>query len=149
MTLKMKSKFIYVLLLLLLLTGCSVDKTPADFQNKPSYSQSASSDTGSSDSTNQTDKDKAKKTITLLTTSGVVTVKMFGPVFVNYDKQISEVGADGRKHVIEPSWLSRGNKIIVTGIRRDENFIAKKYSRTPFHLCELITGIDENGYITT
>ena len=95
------------------------------------------------------DKDKAKKTITLLTTGGVVTVKMFGPVFVNYDKQISEVGADGHKHVIEPSWLSRGNKIIITGIRRDENFVAKKYSRTPFHLCELITGIDENGYITT
>ena len=95
------------------------------------------------------DKDKTKKTITLLTTGGVVTVKMFGPVFVNYDKQISEVGTDGHKHVIEPSWLSRGNKIIVTGIRRDENFVAKKYSRTPFHLCELITGIDENGYITT
>lgn len=95
------------------------------------------------------DKDKAKKTITLLTTGGVVTVKMFGPVFVNYDKQISEVGADGHKHVIEPSWLSRGNKIIITGIRRDENFVAKKYSRTPFHLCELITGIDENGNITT
>ena len=31
----------------------------------------------------------------------------------------------------------------------DENFVAKKYSRTPFHLCELITGIDENGNITT
>lgn len=95
------------------------------------------------------DKDKTKKTITLLTTGGVVTVKMFGPVFTNYDKQISEVGADGKKHVIEKSWVSRGNKIIITGIRREDSFIAKKYSRTPFHLCELITGIDENGYITT
>ena len=61
MKLEFKSKFIYLLLLSLLLTGCSVDKTPADSQNKPSYSQSASSDIGSSDSTNQTDKDKAKK----------------------------------------------------------------------------------------
>lgn len=94
------------------------------------------------------DKDKAKKTVTLLTTSGVVTVKIFGDAFTHYDKQISEKGADGVKHVIEKSWLSRGNKIIVTGIRRDSDFICKKYKNTPYHLVELITSID-NGYIKT
>ena len=95
------------------------------------------------------DRDKAKKTVTLLTTSGVVTVKIYGDVFTHYDKQISERGADGKKHVIEKSWFSRGNKIIVTGIKRDDMFLAKKYSRTPYHLVELITHIDNNGYIQT
>ena len=93
------------------------------------------------------DRDKLKKTVTLLTTSGVVMVKIYGDVFTHYDKQISEKGADGKKHVIEKSWLSRGNKIIVTGIRRDNDFLAKKYSRTPWHLVELITQVNENGTI--
>ena len=95
------------------------------------------------------DKDKAKKTVTLLTTEGVVTVKIFGAVFTHYDKQISERGADGKKHVIEKSWLSRGNKIIVTGIKQSDGFLAKKYNRTPYHLVELITGVNPDGTLLT
>ena len=67
----------------------------------------------------------------------------------HYDRQISEKRPDGTKKVVEKSWLGRGNKIIVTGIRRDSDFIAKKYKNTPHHLVELITSIDENGYIKT
>lgn len=95
------------------------------------------------------DKDKNKKTVVLLTNDSVVTVKIFGDAFTHYDRQISEKGADGVKHVKEKSWLARGNKIIVTGIRREDNFIAKKYKNTPHHLVELITSIDDNGYIKT
>lgn len=95
------------------------------------------------------DKDKAKKTVTLLTTDGVVTVKIFGQVFTHYDKQISEKGADGKKHVIEKSWLSRGNKIIVTGIKQSDGFLAKKYNRTPYHLVELISEVREDGSLIT
>lgn len=95
------------------------------------------------------DKDKNKKTVTLLTTDGVVTVKIFGAVFTHYDKQISEKGADGKKHVIEKSWLSRGSKIIVTGIKQSDGFLAKKYSRTPYHLVELITDVREDGTLVT
>lgn len=94
------------------------------------------------------DKDKAKKTVTLLTTSGVVNVKIFGGAFSHYDKQLSERGADGKKHVTEPSWFSRGNKVIATGIRRGDNFICKKYKRTPWHLIELIEEVDDEGYLT-
>ena len=94
-------------------------------------------------------KNKTKKTVTLLTTTGVVTVKIFGNVFSSYDKQISEKGADGKKHVIEKSWFSRGNKIIVTGIRRGDNFIAKKYKNTPYPLVELITQVNEDGTVRT
>ena len=95
------------------------------------------------------DRDKNKKLVTLLTKTGVVTVKIYGDAFTHYDKQISERGADGKKHVIEKSWFSRGNKIIVTGIKQEDGFLAKKYSRTPYHLVELITNIDNNGSIET
>ena len=94
------------------------------------------------------DKDKAKKTVTLLTEEGVVVIKIYG-VFQNYDKQISEKGADGHKHVLRKSEFSRGNKIIITGVRDGEHdFRAKKYSRTPYHLVETIESIDENNNIT-
>ena len=93
------------------------------------------------------DRDKAKKTVTLLTTRGVVTVKIFGQVFSMYDKQISERGADGKKHVIEKSMFSRGNKIIVSGVRDGDSFRAKKYSKTSWHLVEQITDVSENGQI--
>ena len=96
------------------------------------------------------DKDKAKKTITLLTNDGVVTVKIFGDAYTNYDKQISEKRPDGTKKIVEKSFFSRGNKIIVTGIRKDEtNFLAKKYSKTPYSLVEKITYIREDGTIET
>jgi DNA polymerase-3 subunit alpha len=93
------------------------------------------------------DRDKAKKTVTLLTTSGVVTVKIFGGVFAAYDKQISERGADGKKHVIRKSEFARGNKIIVIGVRDGDSFRAKKYSRTPHHLVETIVGVNSDGTI--
>ena len=95
------------------------------------------------------DRDKSKKTVTLLTTSGVVTVKIFGGVFSNYDKQISEKGPDGKKHVIQKSMFSRGNKIIVCGVRDGDSFRAKKYSKTPFHLVEQIVEVNKNGTMIT
>ena len=95
------------------------------------------------------DKDKNKKTVTLLTNDSVVTVKIFGDAFTHYDRQISEKRPDGTKKIIEKSMLARGNKIIVTGIRKEENFICKKYKSTPYPLVEQITSIDENGYIKT
>ena len=91
------------------------------------------------------DRDKAKKTVTLLTTRGVVTVKIFGAVFSNYDKQISERRADGKKHVIRKSEFARGNKIIVSGVRDGDSFRAKKYSRTTWHLVETIETINDDG----
>ena len=88
------------------------------------------------------DRDKAKKTVNLLTTTGVVTVKVYG-AFEQYDKQISVRGADGKKHVIEKSIFTKGNKLIVTGVRQEDSFTAKVYSKTPWHRVEQI--IDVNG----
>lgn len=96
------------------------------------------------------DKNKMKKTVTLLTKNGVVTVRIFGDVFTHYDKQISEKNpVTGKKKVVEKSIFSRGNKIIVTGIRRGDEFLAKKYAKTPYHLVELIEEINEDGTLIT
>ena len=95
------------------------------------------------------DKNKNKNTVTILTTTGVVDVKIYANQFSIFDKQISVMGADGHKKVIEKSWFSRGNKIIFTGIRRENNFIPKKYKNTSYHLVELITNIDDKGMLTT
>ena len=76
-------------------------------------------------------------------------VKIYANQFSIFDKQISAMGVDGHKKVIEKSWFSRGNKIIFTGIRRENNFIPKKYKSTPYHLVELITNIDDKGLLTT
>ena len=93
------------------------------------------------------DRDKGKKMVTVLTREGVVNVRVFGEVFSYYDKQISERGADGKKHVIEKSTFSRGNKIIITGIRRENEFVMKKYKNTPYHGIELITKVNEDGTV--
>lgn len=93
------------------------------------------------------DRDKNKNLVTLLTLSGVVTVKIYGDIFSQYDKQISEKDSNGKKHILEKSWFSRGNKIIVTGIKRENIFLVKKYKNTPYHLVELIEKIDDNGNV--
>lgn len=94
------------------------------------------------------DKNKNKNTVTILTTTGVVDVKIYANQFTAYDKQISVMGADGHKKVIEKSWFTRGNKIIFTGIRRENNFIPKKYKNTQYSVIELITDINDDGYVS-
>lgn len=96
------------------------------------------------------DKNKNKNTVTLLTKGGVVQVKIFGQVYSHYDKQISEIGVDGKKKVLEKSMFTKGNKLVINGVRQGEQFLAKKYKSTPYHLVELITYVDPaDGYIET
>ena len=95
------------------------------------------------------DRDKNKKTVTLLTKTGVVTVKIYGQVFATYDRQVSEKTPDGKKRVLEKSAFSRGNKIVVCGVRMGDEFLAKKYKSTPHHLVEIITEVTDNGIALT
>ena len=67
-----------------------------------------------------------------------------------FSKQISFKNEEtGKKTVIEKSWFKRGNKIIVTGIRRGDMFIGKKYKSTPYHFIELIEEVNEDGTAIT
>lgn len=90
-------------------------------------------------------KNKTKSTVTILTTTGVVNVKFRKEYFAMFDKQISERGADGVKHVVEKSWFNRGNMIVVTGIRSGDDFVSKKYASTGGHQLYRINEILENG----
>jgi DNA polymerase-3 subunit alpha len=62
-------------------------------------------------------------------------------------KQISEKQADGTKKVREKGWFTRGTKVMVTGFRRDDMFVAKTYKNTPTHQLYKITKVDEYGNI--
>ena len=93
------------------------------------------------------DKDKNKGNVILLTTDGVVTVKVWKNQFAVWDKTISKRGADGVKHVIENSWFKKGTKLIITGVRRGDNFIPKKYKNCSHPLFEKVIEINDRGFI--
>jgi DNA polymerase-3 subunit alpha len=93
------------------------------------------------------DKNKNKNSITLLTKYGVVNVKIYQAQYAKFDKQISEKLEDGTKKVMEKSWFSRGTKLVVTGMRRDDTFQLKKYKNTPYEVVEKIIYMDENGEV--
>ena len=90
-------------------------------------------------------KNKTKSTATLLTPDGVVEVKFRKEYFSLFDKQISERGSDGVKHVKEKSWFNRGNMIVVMGVRNGDNFVSKKYSSSGGHQLYHIDSIDNDG----
>ena len=94
------------------------------------------------------DKDKMHNTVTLLTPTGVVLVKIYKNQFAIYDKQLSQKGADGKKHVIESSWFKRGNKLMIQGIRRGSDFIPKKMKKSIFPIISKITNVSEDGELT-
>ena len=71
--------------------------------------------------------------VTLLTTTGVVNVKFSKEYYAMFKRQISQPQADGTKKVVERSWFKRGTKLMVTGFRRDDQFVGKTYSSTQTH----------------
>ena len=94
------------------------------------------------------EKNKLKNTITLLTQYGVVKVKIYKPQFVKYDKQSFIKNETGKKTITERSWFTRGNKLIIQGMRRGDNFIPKAYKSSPYKPITLISEIDyKNGTV--
>lgn len=94
-------------------------------------------------------KDRTKATVSLLTPNGVVEVKFRNEYFSMFDKRISSRGPDGVKHLVEKSWFDRGSMIMVTGIRRGDNFIPKKYSATLGHQLYKIDSVSKDGKTIT
>ena len=91
------------------------------------------------------DKSKMKNTVTLLTPTGVVNVKIYKNQYAGFDKQLSERGADGRKHVKEKSWFSRGTLLMVQGIKRGQDFIPKKRKDSFYPIISKIVGTHDDG----
>ena len=78
-------------------------------------------------------KNDNKASITLLTPSGVVTVKFTKEYYAQYKKQLSELQDDGSKKVTEKGWFKRGTMLLLTGYRRGDQFVTKTYKHTPTH----------------
>ena len=86
-------------------------------------------------------KNDNKSSISLLTTTGVVTVKFTREYYSMFKKQISQIQPDGTKKVVEKSWFKRGTMLIVTGYRRDDQFVGKTYANTQAHQLYKITDV--------
>lgn len=90
-------------------------------------------------------KDKTRSTITLLTDGNVLDIRFRPEYFSLFDKQISELQESGVKKVMEKSWFKRGSKLMITGYRRDSEFVPKKYASTPGHQLYQITRVNKDG----
>ena len=86
-------------------------------------------------------KNDTRHSITLLTTTGVVNVKFTRDYYAMYNRQISEVDKSGVKKVKEKGWFTRGTKLLITGYRRDDTFICKRYRNTSGHSLYKITEV--------
>ena len=87
--------------------------------------------------------------VSLLTESGVVNVKYYGGQFSFYDRQISVPNEKGGKKIVERSWFTRGNILLIHGIRRGDQFRPKVYKNTSYaHSTELVERVYDDGYMT-
>lgn len=91
-------------------------------------------------------KDKAKSTVYLLTTQGVVTVKFTKEYFSMFDRRISTIDSTtGKKKFLENSWFNRGSMIMVKGFRREDMFVSRNYAASAGHQLYRITQVFPNG----
>lgn len=84
------------------------------------------------------DKNKNNHTITVLTPEGVVSCKQWAGSFSHYDRQIKINGK-----IEEKSWFSRGNKLMLSGFRRGDQFVLKAPKGQ--HTINLITEVRSDG----
>ena len=91
-------------------------------------------------------KNDTRHSVTLLTVDGVVNVKFTRDYYAMFNRQLSEKDAEtGVKKVKEKGWFTRGTKLLVTGYRRDDTFVSKKYKNTGGHQLYLITEVENRS----
>lgn len=84
------------------------------------------------------DKNDNSHTVTLLTPTGVVTVKTWGGRFSFYNRQIKHNGK-----IVEKSWFTRGELLMFTGYRSNDLFILN--APKDQHTVNRITEIRDDG----
>ena len=88
-------------------------------------------------------KNDTRHSVTLLTVDGVVNVKFTRDYYAMFNRQLSEKDPEtGTKHVKEKGWFTKGTKLLITGYRRDDTFVSKKYKATGGHQLYLITEVE-------
>lgn len=94
-------------------------------------------------------KDDKHSTVMLLTTHGVVPVKFTKEYYAMYNRQISSLCDDNKMHITDKSWFARGTILMVTGYRREDTFVAKKYkSATSTHQLYRVQVVDNDIILT-
>ena len=87
-------------------------------------------------------KNDTRHSVTLLTVDGVVNVKFSRDYYAMFNRQLSEKNEQGVKKVKEKGWFTRGTKLLITGYRRDDTFVSKKYQKTGGHQLYMITEVE-------
>ena len=90
-------------------------------------------------------KNDTRHSITLLTADGVVNVKFTRDYYAMFNRQLSEKNEQGVKKVKEKGWFTRGTKLLITGYRRDDTFVSKKYKATGGHQLYKITNVENKN----
>ena len=70
-----------------------------------------------------TDTNNVRHTISLLTPEGIVDVKFYAGTYAQYNQRISTIDPNTQKKtVVDESWLKRGTRLLVYGIRKENMF---------------------------
>ena len=94
------------------------------------------------------DKSSYKHTVILLTPQGVVNVKCVAEQYSQYDKQISRLNKQTKKkEVVEKSWFKRGTKLIISGWRSGNQFLARSRQSEDKFAFYKINDIDDLGQL--
>ena len=93
------------------------------------------------------DRDKNKHIVTILTPTGVVPIKFYQGQFAFYDQTLSTIDEETeKKMVVENGWFSRGNKLLVTGFRRGDQFLPKRYKNSIYqHSVSKILSVNDDN----
>ena len=62
-----------------------------------------------------------------------------------FKKQVSEIQPDKTKKIIEKGWFTRGTMLMITGYRREQEFVGKTYSKTKGHQLYKIDAVSNSG----
>ena len=95
-------------------------------------------------------KNDSNHLVTVLTPDNeVVNIRLNNETYAFYKQQISEQINKGKKVekvVKDKSWFERGSLLIITGYRRGDDFVAKKYKSSIFrHKIQKIDTVNEDG----
>ena len=83
-----------------------------------------------------------------MTPQGVVNVKCVAKQYSQYDKQISRLNKQTKnKEVVEKSWFKRGTKLIISGWRSGNQFLARSRQSEDKFAFYKINDIDDLGQL--
>lgn len=91
------------------------------------------------------DKNKTKHKITLLTPEGPTEVKIWKNQFAFYDQTLVDTSGP-EKRIIQDSFFEIGTHLMVSGIKRGNTFVLKKYKFTKVEDVIMKITLTEDGY---